>query len=186
MSRWVSALTVHEKLARCKWAMSGRKLQGSRRLTLSGLETFRPAVLQTAFILRHKHTVVTQDHKGPEVEENCVEWEGKWSYLSQCSCGVSENFNGICCWNYKKHPEAVYARLHLKFKIVIMKAVVYLRSIKCDGYSVGFIYIGDNEGGGLWALLWKVELWLKVEPCGLVEVTAGVQPTISLPCLSMM
>lgn len=29
-----------------------------------------------------------------------------------------------------------------------MKAVVYLRSIKCDGYSVGFIYIGD-EGGGL-------------------------------------
>lgn len=97
------SFTVHEKLARCKWAMSGRKLQGSRRLfTLSGLEPFSPAVLQTAFILRHKHTVVTQDHKGPEVEENCAEWEGKWSYLSQCSCGVSENFNGICSQNYKK------------------------------------------------------------------------------------
>ncbi len=46
-------------------------LQGSHRLlTLSGLEPFSTAVLQTAFILRCKHTVVTQDHKGPEVEKN--------------------------------------------------------------------------------------------------------------------
>lgn len=171
MSRWVLAFTVHEKLARCKWAMSGRKLQGSHRLlTLSGLEPFSPAVLQTAFILRRKHTVVTQDHKGPEVEENCAKWEGKWSYLS--SCGVSANFNGICSRNYKKHPEAVYARLHLKFKIVIMKTVVYLRNIKFDKYAVGFIYIWDNISAfyflpNLHVLLWKVELtlWLKIRSC---------------------
>lgn len=33
--------------------------------------------------------------------------------------------------------ETVYARLHLKFKIVIMKTVVYLKNIKFDEYAVG-------------------------------------------------
>lgn len=39
----------------------------------------------------------------------------------------------------KKHPQAV--RFHLKFKIVIMMAGVYFKTIKCDGYAVSFIYI---------------------------------------------